>query len=229
LHGTTSLLNEFVAEAPVDAQIEAVALPMEKLSYPQLATRLSESLQLDSNSVLIAESFSGPLAILLAERHRIAALVLCNTFAKHPYPKCLAALPYGLFARIAPPAALIRHYIVGPNASDALVARVREAVLSVASEILAFRLRAALKVDVTASLANCKVPIMYLRSDDDTLVREWSVRQIVGAATVAVTITRLRGPHLLLTTARHESWRAIAEFLSTLSSPSSAPRSVSTA
>lgn len=214
LHGTTSLLNEFVATGPVNAQVEAVALPMERLSYAELAERLAASLRLDSSSVLVAESFSGPLAILLAERHRIGALVLCNTFAKHPYPSLLAALPHKLFARIAPPAAVIRHYIVGPAASDTLVARVRAAVQSVPPDILAFRARAALTFDVTANLAACKLPMLYLRSIDDTLVRDGSVRHIMRSATVPVAITRIRGPHLVLTTAPDECWRAIAEFMS---------------
>jgi pimeloyl-ACP methyl ester carboxylesterase len=213
LHGTTSLLNEFVAGAPADAQVEAVALPLERLSYAELAARLSESLHLDSNSVLIAESFSGPLAILMAERSPVRALVLCNTFAKHPYPRWLASLPHGLVAMIPPPAAIIRYFIVGENAPDDLVARVRAAVASVPPATLAFRARVALTVDVTAHLAACKMPILYLRATDDRVVREWSLRQIVRAARVPVSVARLPGPHLLLAIAPEESWRAITEFI----------------
>ena len=213
MHGTAALLDDFVAAAPVGHQIEAIVLPTERLGYSALAARLAASLHLTADTVLIAESFSGPLAMMLAARHPVAALILCNTFAVHPYPRSLAALPLALFARFPPPAAIVRHYIVGPRASDILVSQIRAAVNSVPADILAFRARSALGVDVTTQLAQCKLPILYIRGTEDNLVREKSVQQIVDSATVPVSVASLAGPHLLLKTAPRESWRAINEFI----------------
>jgi pimeloyl-ACP methyl ester carboxylesterase len=214
MHGTTDLLEDFADAAPSDVLAELVALPTQRLDYPALASHFTTTLRLAPDSVLVAESFSGPLAIMLAERCGVAALILCNTFAKAPYPSALRALPLSLVSRIPPPATLVRHFAVGPNASAQLVRRVRATVASVPSGVLAFRTRCALTVDVTTELSRCVVPILYLRGTNDRLVSDKSVDEIIAAASAPVSVARIPGPHLLLTTAPREAWRAISDFLS---------------
>ncbi|MBK5188460.1 MAG: alpha/beta hydrolase [Gemmatimonadaceae bacterium] len=213
MHGTTELLDDFAAAAPRDVQVELVALPTERLGYSALASHFERTLRLTSDSVLIAESFSGPLAIMLAERCEVGALVLCNTFASAPYPGALRALPLSLLDRIPPPAAVVRHFIVGPHASDSLIGEVRAAVASVPAGLLGFRARGTLTVDVRPELARCTAPILYLRGTEDRLVRNRSVRAVIEAASQPVSVARIAGPHLLLKTAPSASWRAILEFL----------------
>lgn len=214
LHGTTQLLDAFVSSAPHDARVEPVALPSECLGYEALAARLAASLRLTPDTTLVAESFSGPLAILLAERSSLAALVLCNSFAVRPYPQLLSRLPLALFARAPLPAPLVRHYIVGSKASTSLVDQIRDAVAAVPYEILACRARSALEANVASNLARLRLPILYVRGSEDNLVREKSVRQVVTAAATPVSVARIAGPHLILKTAARESWRAIDEFVS---------------
>jgi len=218
LHGTTNLLAEFAAAAPGDVRVELVAMPQEKLDYPALTSHFAATLRLSPDSVIVAESFSGPLAIMLAERCDVAALVLCNTFASPPYPSALRALPLSQLARIPPPAALVRYYAVGWSAPARLVERVRETVACVPHDVLAFRARCALTIDVTSLLATCRVPILYVRGTEDHLVRHTSVVRLVAAAATTVAVANIRGPHLVLTTAPREVWEAISAFLSLLES-----------
>jgi pimeloyl-[acyl-carrier protein] methyl ester esterase len=213
MHGTTDLMDDFVAAAPSDARVEVVALPPLPLGYPELASHFESTLQLTPASVLIAESFSGPLAILLAERRSVAALILCNTFVRAPYLRAFAALPLVLLARIPPPPFLVRHFIVGPSASDAVVEGLREVIASVPAELLASRARSALSIDVTSQLARCTSPMLYLRGTQDHLVRDRSVKAVVGAASEPVFVAYIKAPHLLLKTSPREAWRAISEFL----------------
>jgi pimeloyl-[acyl-carrier protein] methyl ester esterase len=213
MHGTTDLLEDFATEAPSDVRVELQALPTEELDYPALAAHFRTTLRLGPETVLLAESFSGPLAIMLAEEVGVAVLILCNTFAKAPYPSALRVLPLSLLARFRPPPTLVRYFAVGSDASAELVGRVRATVASVPSRVLAFRTRCALSVDVTSELARCAMPILYLRGTRDRLVRDNSVDEIVAAASGAVSIARIPGPHLVLTTAPREAWRAIGEFL----------------
>ena len=218
MHGTTNLLSEFASAAPGGMQVELVALPPQKLDYLALTSHFAATLQLSPDSVLVAESFSGPLAIMLAERCKVAALVLCNTFAKPPYPRALRAFPLSQLARIPPPSALVRHYAVGWSASAQLVSRVRDTVRLVPHNVLAFRTRCALTVDVTGVLAKCKVPILFVHGTEDRLVRDRSVAAIIAAAATPVSVANIRGAHLVLTTAPHEVWQSISEFLSLLQS-----------
>jgi pimeloyl-ACP methyl ester carboxylesterase len=214
MHGTAALSDDFLATAPADGRAEVAELPMERLGYDALAERLAPTLRLDADTVLVAESFSGPLAILLAERHPLAALVFCSTFARHPYPRALGALPLELLARIRPPAALVRYYIVGTDAPDDLVRQARVALAAVPPRVLAFRARCALDVDVTAQLRRCALPMLYLRGTHDHLVREKSVREMIAATSARMSVARIAGPHMLLTTAPEESWRIMTQFTS---------------
>jgi pimeloyl-[acyl-carrier protein] methyl ester esterase len=213
MHGTTDLLDDFAAAAPNDVRIDLVALPTQHLDYSELASHFATTLRLTPDSVLVAESFSGPLAILLAARCRVAALILCGTFARAPYPRALRALPLSLLARIPPPSSLVRYFAVGPDASDKLVRQVRDVIASVPSELFAFRARSVLRVDVTTELARCLIPILYLRGSEDRLVHKRSVEVIVKAASVPVSVARITACHLLLRTAPREAWHAIGEFL----------------
>jgi len=213
MHGTTNLLEDFAAAAPSDDRVELVALPTQRLDYPALASHFATTLRLGPDTVLVAESFSGPLAILLAERVGAAALILCNTFARAPYPSQLRAFPLSLLARIPPPPALVRHFSVGPHAPAQLIRQVRATIAAIPSWLLAFRTRCVLTVDVTAELARCAMPILYVRGTDDRLVRNKSVDEIVAAASAPVSVARIPGPHLILSTSPREVWQSISDFL----------------
>src|SRR5438552_6735197 len=158
---------------------------------------------------LFAESFSGPIGIVLAARNDIAGLVLCNTFAVLPRSWVLKALLRPALLRLRAPAALVRYYLVGRDASDSLVARVRATVASVAAAVLAARSRNVLTVNVLAELAKCRAPIVYLRGSEDRLLSEASVDSIVAGAKVPVSVVRIPGPLFLLQVDPDAACRAI--------------------
>ena len=209
LDGTGALFDEFVRAAPPNVCLEVVALPQERLEYAELAERLAPQLRLDAETILLGESFSGPLAVHLAAGQAIGALVLCNSFVLPPGPPALAALPLPTLFNLPLPAFFIRRYLVGAQATDALVAHVRSVVASVPARVLAARVSSVLRVDVTAPLGRCTAPILYLRGTDDRVVSDASVREVVAAALVEVTVARISGPHLLLQAAPEAAWRAI--------------------
>jgi pimeloyl-[acyl-carrier protein] methyl ester esterase len=213
MHGTTDLLDDFAAAAPCDARVELVSLPPELVDYSELVSHFTATLRLTPDSVIVAESFSGPLAIVLAERFGVAALILCNTFVKAPYPRRLRALPLSLIARIPPPPFFVRYFIVGSGASDMVVRQVRDVIATIPAKVFGARARSTLNVDETAALARCTSPILYLRGSEDHLVHERSVRAVVAAASVRVSVVRISAPHLLLKSSPREAWRAIDEFL----------------
>ncbi len=213
LHGSTDLMDDFQAAAPSDAHVDLAALPSELTDYSELADHFEKTLRLDSSSVLIAESFSGPLAILLAERVGVAALILCNTFAKTPYFSALARLPYSIILRIPPPSFLMRYVVLGEGAPESLVDQVRDVIERVPPSTLAQRTRNALTVDVRRELARCTSPILCLHGTRDHVVRGWSLNTIVRTATVPVKVAEIDAPHLLMKTSPREAWTAINAFL----------------
>jgi pimeloyl-ACP methyl ester carboxylesterase len=213
MHGSTDLMDDFVATAPRETRVDVVALPNHLSDYSELAAYFENTLRLTADSILIAESFSGPLAIILADRVGVGTLILCNTFAKSPYFGALGQLPLALIARIPPPSFFLRYFIVGSDAPDSLVTQVRKTIERVPTGVFAERARSALHVDVTGALARCTSPILYLRGTEDHVIHEWSVDAVTRAATVPVSVARIAGPHLLLKTAPRECWSAISAFL----------------
>jgi pimeloyl-ACP methyl ester carboxylesterase len=211
LDGTGALFDAFVRAAPPSVQIDVVPLPVERLGYAALVDRLAPRLELTPATIVIAESFSGPLAIMLAEAHRIAALVLCNTFVVPPRPRALAALPLASLFRLPLPSLLVRRYLVGKEAPEVLVEKIRTTVRAVPPEVLAARVSSVMSVDVVASLARSTAPLLYLRGTRDRLVSEASVQALVRAASVPVSVVRIPGPHLLLQVAPEAAWRAIVK------------------
>lgn len=231
LDGTGALFEPFLSAAPAGVWPEAVALPAEPLGYAAFAARLADRVRPGPDTVLVAESFSGPIAVALAARHQVAALVLCNSFDAPPRPGLLlaplhavAAAGAPLFFRLRPPAALVRGYMVGPGAPDELVERVRAAVASVPPAVLAARLRAVVSVDAAGELARCGAPLLYVRGTEDRLVTEASVRAVLAAARGTAEVARLPGPHLLLQTAPQAAWRAISGWLAGLPPGAPGPR-----
>jgi pimeloyl-ACP methyl ester carboxylesterase len=190
-----------------------VPLPRAPLGYAALAETLGPTLGLTADTVLLAESFSGPLAVMLAAHYPVAALVLCNSFVVPPRPPMLQVFALDALFRIRPPDAVIRRYFVGPAASDTLVARVQEVITSVPPAVLAARVRAVLGVDVADQLARCGAPIVYLRGRDDELVPAASLGAVKAAAANSVTTLELPGPHLLLQVAPEAAWEALRNVL----------------
>ena len=181
-----------------------------------LAELIGPGLRLSSDSILVAESFSGPLAIELAARYKIAKLVVCNSFVCAPYPSVLKAVIWSALFEARLPRWLVRRYLVGRSAPERLVERVCEVVASVPAKVVARRLRAVLRVDVRRSLARCKATIQYLRGTDDRLIRERDVRAFVSSARASVDVSRIAGPHLLLQIEPERAWRAIESGSSSL-------------
>lgn len=211
MDGTGALFRGFIAHVPAGFAPEPVALPHEPITHAELARRLGPALKLDAGCVLVAESYSGALALRLAAEHPVAAVVLVNSFVAPPRHRALQLLAMPMLFALGPPRAAIRHFFVGPSASDELVDEVKAAVESVPAGVLAARLAEVLSADAGEWLARCAAPILYLRGRDDRLVPEASLRRITAARPIRV--ARVPGPHLLLQAEPARAWAAIGEFL----------------
>ena len=165
---------------------------------------------------IIAESFSGPLAVVLASRHaaQVRGLVLAASFVRSPSVlrvRMAAALGAPLF-RLRLPDFALRVGMLGADATDAEVRELREALESIQPDVLAHRLDAVARVDVTELFASSATPTMYLAGARDRLV---GVR-------VAKELQRLRpemrshaldAPHLVLQRAPVEAAALVNAFL----------------
>jgi pimeloyl-[acyl-carrier protein] methyl ester esterase len=214
LDGTGRLFKRFLATAPAYLSLTALSLPEETSTYEALAGSVVRNLPQGDPLVLIAESFSGPLAVAVAERHPVSALVFCNSFVNAPRSRGLRWLILPALFMVPIPALLMRRYMLGPDADDALIDDVTEVVGSVPATVLASRMRLVLDTDKSSGFARCGAPTLYVRGMEDRLVPDAAWRRM--AAIRPITTAHVAGPHLLLQANPVGAWNAIAPFLESL-------------
>jgi pimeloyl-ACP methyl ester carboxylesterase len=203
LDGSGRLFAPLLAAGPRGFAPRVVPLPADApRSYDQYLEAVRPALPRRGAWALLAESFSGPLAVrLAAERPRgLVALVLVATFLRRPLQPWLAPLAplvgRALFTfPLLPPA--IRLLLAGADAPDPVVAAIQQATAAVPAAVLARRAREALAVDVRRALATTAVPLLYLGPTGDRLIRT-DVADEVLAARPDAEVARLAGPHTIL-------------------------------
>jgi pimeloyl-[acyl-carrier protein] methyl ester esterase len=89
MDGTGTLFREFVKALPEAFESEVVRYPSDRcLSYTQLAPFVRPAISISESFVIVAESFSTPLAIQCAATNppNLKGPVICAGFATSPVP-----------------------------------------------------------------------------------------------------------------------------------------------
>lgn len=211
LDGTAALFEPFVAEAPSWAVPIPVALPNAQLgSYDAIADGLAHHFADLSKFMLVAESFSGPLAIKIATRYaeRCTALILCASFVTSPVPVWAHRFPWAALFSIRLPTWAIRRYLLEPGSSSALISAVKHAIGSTSPLVLRSRIQLLANLDSSTDLAKLQTPVAYLRATRDRLVSPSTVKVVLDNRE-DIAVAEIDGPHLLLQTRPARCWAAI--------------------
>ena len=217
LDGTGGLFAPLLSVLPKSCRAGVISYPADRaLSYDDLLKVLSEQIPHGRRVVLVAESFSGPLALRYACEHggEVEAVVLCASFVRSPFPRWLATLVRPSFFRLPAPTLAIRLLLVGWRTPECLVRTVRSVIKRVRPEVLAQRVREIARLDCTAALAACPAPIFYLRAEHDLIVRADALR-LIRATHPGVVVRTVPGSHLLLQAQPTTAWEHIAGSLNT--------------
>jgi pimeloyl-[acyl-carrier protein] methyl ester esterase len=215
LHGTAELFDPFLKFLPPCIPNRTISYSTRHFSAPKLLlARLASELQNERDMILLAESFSGPLALEYANKYpdRVRAVVLCCSFVRPPVPRglCyLAGIPLLLQCPI--PSFAIRVFLAGSRAPKSLVKETRREIRANNPLVLWHRIVQAAWINAVAALKACPVPILCLAGSRDRLIGERAVRRI-RRARPDVPIRMIDAPHLLLQTAPRAAWKAICAF-----------------
>ncbi len=218
MDGTGDLFEPFLQALPSGLETTIVQYPRnEELGWADLLRIVESAVPTGEPYCLVAESFSGPLAIefAAAQPTGLKALVLCTSFCSNPLWRGLRrftrfARPV-LFKRRMP-RSFVRHFLLGRSAPRELTDWVLSVIASVTPETLASRAALLHSVDASPALGRVKVPVLYLEAARDRLVAGRGCAQ-VQAALPKVTLATLDGPHLLLQRLAQESCEQIMQFL----------------
>lgn len=173
MNGGDELLREFVFALSPDDLATVISLPQEgPQDYAFLAGHVSGRLP-DSPYVLIAESFSGPIAAMIASQAPtgLEAVIFVATFLSSPNSLATLAgrsLPLKALLRMPFASWFLKRLFLGSSAPVELVERVIRTVEAVPTATLRHR------IDVMRSLqydaTPVAVPAFYLRPEQDSLV-----------------------------------------------------------
>ncbi|MEO0814258.1 MAG: hypothetical protein AAFY60_15455, partial [Myxococcota bacterium] len=180
------------------APATAVAYPRHLARYLDLEGFVLARFARESSSVhLVAESFSGPLAVRIASHHpeRVASLTLVSTFLARPTYAPIASLAK-LGFRLPPIAPGLRLLLLDRKTPDGLVQELQEAISETPTSVLRRRLSEAMAVDVTREFVGLKAPVCWLEPTRDRVMRS-SLAQALQLQP-SLRLHRVRGPHLLL-------------------------------
>lgn len=218
MHGTDELFREFMSRLPEPKHIEALHYPTDvSLSYSQLLKAVESFVPATEDFVLLAESFSTPLAIQFAATKppSLKGLILCAGFSTSPvrgWRRIVASFLTPVLFHLPLPESVCKRWLVGRDASSSLLAAVQTAVSLVHPKVLATRLRAILVCDVRPELSQVTVPILYVQAKQDCLVHEHCVDEI-RRVQPQTKVVKIGGPHLILQREPKQAAQAIAEFV----------------
>jgi pimeloyl-ACP methyl ester carboxylesterase len=164
--------------------------------------------------ILLAESFSGPIAISLAATKPVGlrGLVLVCSFARSPLlvPTVLGSVIRRLPVRLVP-SSIAAAFLLGRYATQSLRARLAAAISKVSSVVWKARLQAVLSTDVRAHLRNIDAPIIYLRAANDRVVPRHA-SDLIGTLLPSVKFLELEAPHFMLQAKPVECAACVAAF-----------------
>lgn len=182
------------------------AIPVKLIEYPQdgpqdydsLTDFVAGQLRPHESYILLAESFSGPVARCLAATTptKIVSLIVVAGFFKRPNPllALLPWLPVQTLLSLPIPDMLVRRYLLGSDADDRLIRLFKETLKELSKKSLAARLHSIGKLMPQGPSIPCSC--LYLQATNDRLVQAWNL-EVLSDYCRDVTVARIDGPHFL--------------------------------
>ena len=212
LDGTGDLFDRVVPHLARAFRVNVVRYPQDPTlgyaGYVELVRR-----EIGSRPVyVLGESFSGPIAVLVATqlREQVQGIVLAATFIKNPWPQWFMRRAARVDPR-ATPRNLRDAMLMGSYSDQELRNKVEQIVSALSRPVRAARLRAAAEVDVRRDFMRLECPVLALHGRADWLVRKSPMQRAIGEKGRARMIV-FPAAHMLLQTRPAEAATEIIEF-----------------
>jgi pimeloyl-ACP methyl ester carboxylesterase len=225
LDGTGHLFKDFSDAIPDAYHKTVVSYPVDpSLDYDALENLVIKQLPNDP-FILVAESFSGPIALKIAAHPppTLSAVILVSTFHRSPLgifsslAKLLAAIPFWFLPY---PTGMLRYFLFAKNKSDSEIKEFFKIIRSLPCTLIQRRIQMVMDVDVSNDLKENHVPLLYLKGDHDPLISNSLMRELVKLQP-RLSIEPISSGHFVLQANPREAWDKISKFLLAISSRTS--------
>jgi pimeloyl-ACP methyl ester carboxylesterase len=218
IYGTRELFADFAEALPSAFAAQAIGYPNDvSLSYAELLGLVPSWVPASDPYVIVAESFSTPLAIQFAATNpaNLKGLVLSAGFATSPVRGLLRLLGRYLAPHLSDlPVNEIggRLMLLRSTAPQLLRTRLRAAITSVKPGVLMDRVQAVVACNALKELREVKVPILYLQAQGDRLVNAICLEEI-RRVKPEIEVVVLDATHMLLQQMPRETAVIVAGFV----------------
>lgn len=215
LDGTGELFTSFLAALGSDYSTVIVRYINEKYFDDYVESVVS--LLPVHGAVLIAESFSGPIALEVARRfpHKIDRIVLCATFASSPFrnlARLSGFIPEYFFNLKPLRRFLLQKLCLDSGSEDSGMEDILRVIQAIPACLVKSRLKVLAGIDMYACLSEISAQVLYLQAMQDKLVNVDLGDRLIRSLT-NVTVQMIDGPHLLLQTRPEECAERIRKFI----------------
>jgi pimeloyl-ACP methyl ester carboxylesterase len=220
LDGTGELFVDFVAALPESWTATVVAYPTDRfLSYADLRSFVTAAVPESERFVLVAESFSTPLAISYASTNppNLVAAIICSGFVGSPvrWPGIVKAVAKPWLFRLKLPRTIAEYFLLGPHAAPGLLEQLRQALRGVSPDVLSGRVREVLDCDARDDLRRTTIPLLYLEATNDRLLSS-SCKEEFSHIRPDVLFESVPAPHLVLQREPKKAATIITNFINDL-------------
>ncbi|MDO8345804.1 MAG: alpha/beta hydrolase [Cellvibrio sp.] len=211
LNGTAGLFDPLLVVATNEYELKIISYRTHQVkSYEELAGHVLEEIgSIKGRFVVVGESFSGPIAILLSAKNidGLIGIILVATFASAPYFTFVKYLPWSLIFKLAKFVYWVRIKFSDTKNWSILKAASIE-LQKVSPMVLAARTRAALTVDVSRELQKSRVPVVYFSAKYDVVVPKWNLKKIIEIKP-DIKVETFNTNHFLLQSVPQQAWEEI--------------------
>jgi pimeloyl-[acyl-carrier protein] methyl ester esterase len=218
LDGTGIMFQPIIDE--LKAHVDPIVVSYsqkEECSYPKLTDYVSTLLP-QNEYFILGESFSGPIALMLADRkpEGLKGIILCATFISNPsalFPSLLSFLVRAPLFSVWPVSVKAK-ILTGGRSDDRIEQLIQDIRGKATNTAMAARAREAMKVNVSEELRRSEYPMLYLRGARDIIVGSHNLKKIQAIKGEVSDVT-LDTSHLVLQEAPRDSAEAIQKFIKT--------------
>lgn len=225
LDGTGLSYEPLKKELPDDTQVTLIKYPPDKpLLLPQLVDYAVDQIPKGKPLLILAESFSGPVAVSLLSsiQLNVRGIIFCSTFVKSPRPVLLSLakyVPISWLFYFPVPDVIFYVFCGGKKLSESVISLFLKIKHIVKPNVIAQRVRMLGDIDVISKLAGLSIPCCYIQAIDDKIVPPRCVEQFQNVL-VNLKIKKVKGPHFILQTKPKECAELIMAFIKFVTSRS---------